>query len=111
MALAPCRVYLGWEEYRQSDLLAPIFKAFNAKQKCFNDDDIEIFLQKNSITYQKEVFSETRTSEKSRQVAIENALWHLNMAGVEPSASEIEGFIKGDTIKETVKSKIKLLVF
>lgn len=111
MALAPCRVYLGWEEYRQSDLLAPIFKAFNAKQKCFNDDDIEIFLQKNGITYQKEVFSETRTSEKPRQIAIENALWHLNMAGVEPSASELEGLIKGDTIKETVKSKIKLLVF
>lgn len=111
MALAPLRVFVGWEEYRQSDLLAPIFKAFNAKQKCFDDNDMENFLRKNKIEFKKKVFEETRHNEKPREIAIENALWHLNMAGIEPSVDELDKLIKGGTIKEVVKSKIKLLVF
>ncbi len=111
MTLAPLRVFVGWEEYRQSDFLEPIFKAFKARQKCFDDNDMENFLRKSGVKFQKEVFEETRCSEKPREIAIENALWHLNMAGVEPSIDEIAKFIKGETIKETLKSKIKLLVF
>ena len=111
MTLAPLRVFVGWEEYRQSDLLAPIFKAFNAKQKCFDDNDMENFLRKNKIEFKKKVFEETRHNEKPREIAIENALWHLNMAGIEPSVDELDKLINGDTIKEVVQSKIKLLVF
>ena len=111
MRLAPQRVYLGWEEYRQSDLLEPLFRAFEAGQRCFDDNDMENFLKKNAIKYVKEVFSEVRVNEKPREIAIENAMWHLNMAGVEPSEDELKALIKDEVIKETIKSKIKLLVF
>lgn len=111
MALAPLRIFVGWQEYRQSDFLEPIFKAFNAKQKCFDDDDMENFLRKNGIKFKKKVFEEIRHSEKPRAIAIENALWHLNMAGIEPSTDELDKLIKGESIKETIQSKIKLLVF
>ena len=109
--LAPCRIYLGWQEYRQSDFLEPIFKALGARQKCFNDDDIESYLKKEGIKFEKQVFDETRRNEKSKEVALENALWHLNMAGLEPSPQELEKFVKAETIIEVVKSKIKLLIF
>ena len=49
--LASCRIYLGWQEYRQSDFLEPIFKALGARQKCFNDDDIESYLKKEGIKF------------------------------------------------------------
>lgn len=111
LKLAPCRVYLGWEEYRQSDFLSPIFKAFGAKQKYFDDNDMENFLKCHNISFEKQVFEETRHNEKTREVAIENAIWHLNMAGFEPSINDLEKFVKTDTIQEIVKSKIKLLVF
>ena len=111
MALAPLRIFVGWQEYRQSDFLEPIFKAFNEKQKCFDDDDMENFLKKNGVEFKKKVFEEIRHNEKPRAIAIENALWHLNMAGIEPSADEISKLIKGESIKETIRSKIKLLVF
>lgn len=109
--LAPLRVFVGWEEYRQSDFLAPIFKAFGVKQKSCYTDEIENFLRQRGVRFQKEVFEEIRHTEKPRQIAIEGALWHLNMAGVEPSAREIEKLVTSETIKEVVKSKIKLLVF
>lgn len=111
LALATKRVYLGWQEYRQSDFLAPIFKAFNAKQKCFNDEDMEQFLKAQNINFTKEVFEEVRFNEKPRQIAIENALWHLNMAGIEPNLKELESLVKDEVIKEKVQSKIKVLVF
>lgn len=109
--LASLRIYLGWQEYRQSDFLTPIFKVFNAKQKCFNDDDMESYLKKQGIKFEKQIFDETRRNEKTREVAIENAMWHLNMAGIEPSVAELEELVKGELIVEVVKSKIKLLVF
>lgn len=109
--LAPLRVFVGWEEYRQSDFLAPLFKAFGAKQKSCYNDNIEDFLRQRGVKFQKEVFEEIRQNEKPRQIAIEGALWHLNMAGIEPSASEVEKLVVGEVVKEVVKSKIKLLMF
>lgn len=109
--LAPLRVFVGWEEYRQSDFLAPIFKAFGVKQKSCYTDEIENFLRQNGVKFKKEVFEEIRYNEKPRQIAIEGALWHLNMAGVERSAQEVGKLVTSQTIKEVIKSKIKLLVF
>lgn len=111
LELASIRVYLGWQEYRQSDFLAPLFKAFNAKQKCFNELDLENFLLRQGIIFHKESFEEIRTNKKSRKIAIENAMWHLNMAGIFPSTNELESLVTQEFITETVKSKIKLLVF
>lgn len=111
LELASIRVYLGWQEYRQSDFLAPLFKAFNAKQKCFNELDLENFLLRQGIIFHKESFEEIRTNKKPRKIAIENAMWHLNMAGIFPSTNELESLVTQEFITETVKSKIKLLVF
>lgn len=111
LKLAPLRVYVGWEEYRQSDFLMPILKAFGAKQKYFDENDMENFLKCHDISFEKHVFEETRHNQKTREVAIENAMWHLNMAGIEPNINELERFVQTETINEVVKSKIKLLVF
>lgn len=114
--LAPRHLYVGWEKYRQSDFLTPIFTALGAKQKCFNEDDLECFLKREKIPYERESFSETRTCQKDFAQALESAKWHLNMAQTQATPKELESLIKSHftthtTITETIKSKIKVLVF
>lgn len=109
--LAPLRIFIGWDEFRRSDFLTPIFQALGAKQKCFNDYDMERHLITKGIKYEKKVFCETRTDTKPREIAIESAMWHLNMAEAYPTKDELAAFIKDDTITETITSKMKLLVF
>lgn len=116
IALAPRHLYVGWEKYRESDFLIPIFKAFGAHQKCFNEDDIEAFLKREKIPYERESFSEIRSCEKDFTQALQSAKWHLNMAQSDPTPKELESLIKShfagrEFIKETIKSRIKVLVF
>lgn len=111
IALAPTRIFIGWDEFRHSDFLTPIFQALGAKQKCFNDYDMERHLITMGVKYEKKVFCETRTDTKPREIAIESAMWHLNMAESFPTKDELAAFIDGDTVTETITSRMKLLVF
>ncbi|EAK0878283.1 class I SAM-dependent methyltransferase [Campylobacter coli] len=108
--LAKFRIYLGWADYRKSDFLDPIFKHFDTEFKGIYKQDLESYLLENNIKFHKFVFDETRTVERKKDEAIENALWHLDMNGVKASKQDLESFVKGD-IKETIRSKIKLLIF
>lgn len=108
--LAKIKIYLGWADYRKSDFLDPIFKHFNTEFKGIYKQDLESYLLENNVKFHKFIFDETRIVERKKDEAIENALWHLNMNGVKASKQDLETFVKGD-IKETIQSKIKLLVF
>lgn len=108
--LAKFRIYLGWADYRKSDFLDPIFKHFDTEFEGIYKQDLESYLLENNMNFHKFVFDETRTVERKKDEAIENALWHLDMNGVKASKQDLEAFVKGD-IKETIRSKIKLLIF
>ncbi|ELN3700932.1 class I SAM-dependent methyltransferase [Campylobacter coli] len=110
MRFAKIRIYLGWADYRKSDFLDPIFKHFNTEFKGIYKQDLESYLLENNVKFHKFIFDETRIVERKKDEAIENTLWHLNMNGVKASKQDLETFVKGD-IKETIQSKIKLLVF
>ncbi|MBZ7964972.1 class I SAM-dependent methyltransferase, partial [Campylobacter sp. 2457A] len=107
--LASQKIYLGWADYRKSDFLDPIFKHFNTEFKGFYKKDLESFLLEKNINFYKFVFDEERVVYRSKDEAIENALWHLSMNNIKTNREKITKFIKSD-IKETIVSKIKLLV-
>ena len=110
MNLAPLRIYLGWQEFRQSDFLEPIFKHFDIKNKTKHEEDIESFLVQNHLSFSRFVFDETRKLTRSKEEALENASWHLQMSGFNPPKKELEKLIS-TSVNETISSKIKLLVF
>lgn len=110
MTLAPLRIYLGWADYRKSDFLDPIFRHFNTEFKGFYKKDLENFLIEKNIKFHKIIFNEMRVVQRSREEAIENALWHLDMNGVKTDKRILENFIK-EEVKEQIESKIKLLIF
>lgn len=109
--LAKVKIYLGWADYRKSDFLDPIFKHFNTEFKGFYKQDLESFLLEKDTKFHKFVFDETRIVERKKDEAIENALWHLDMNGIKTDFNELKNLVKEENIKETIKSKIKLLVF
>ena len=107
--LAQDKIYIAWADYRKSDFLDPIFTHFNTEFKGFYKQDFEQYLLKNNIAFKKFIFDEIRIAHRSKEEAIENALWHLNMNGINANKQDLEGFVKGD-IKETIKSKMKLII-
>ncbi len=110
MNLADVKIYLGWADYRKSDFLDPIFEHFKTEFKGFHKQDLEFFLKEKTIKFHKFLFNETRQAQRIRQEALENALWHLSMNGIDASKDELEKWVKSDII-ETIQSKIKLLIF
>ncbi|ARE79879.1 class I SAM-dependent methyltransferase [Campylobacter helveticus] len=107
--LAKVKIYLGWADYRKSDFLDPIFKHFKTEFKGFYKEDFESFLIKKNIAFHKAIFEEERFVQRTREEAIENVLWHLDMNGIKASKDEIKSLVKDD-VAETIKSKIKLLI-
>lgn len=111
LKLAKTRFYLGWASKRQSDMLEPIFKAFNCEFKALENTKLEHFLKQNNISYKKELFNEKRIKHMDKNQALNNALWHLKMHGKNVSLKELEPFFQSESITETIHSKIKLLIF
>lgn len=107
--LAPKKVYLGWASRRKSSFLDPIFEHFNTHFKCFYEEDLQGFLNAQNIPYEVEIFNETRVVKRDKESAIENALWHLSMNGVNANKQELESFAK-DEVEEIIEAKIKLLI-
>ncbi|MCW1545185.1 class I SAM-dependent methyltransferase, partial [Campylobacter jejuni] len=99
----------GWADYRKSDFLDPIFKYFNTKFKGFYKKDLENYLLEKNIFFHKIVFDETRKVQRTKEEAIENALWHLSMNKITTSKEAVSSFVENDII-ETIESKIKLLI-
>ncbi|HHP0356505.1 TPA: class I SAM-dependent methyltransferase [Campylobacter lari subsp. concheus] len=107
--LASKKVYLGWASRRKSSFLDPIFEHFNTHFKGFYEEDLQGFLNAQNIPYESEIFNETRVVKRDKESAIENALWHLSMNGVNASKRELESFVK-DEVEEIIEAKIKLLI-
>ncbi|WP_139454073.1 class I SAM-dependent methyltransferase [Campylobacter armoricus] len=109
LSLASKKVYLGWASRRKSSFLDPIFEHFNTHFKGFYEEDLQGFLNVQNISYESEIFNETRVVKRDKQSAIENALWHLNMNGINANKQELESFVK-DEVEEIIEAKIKLLI-
>ncbi|SUX12976.1 class I SAM-dependent methyltransferase [Campylobacter upsaliensis] len=107
--LAQKKIYLAWADLRKSDFLDPIFKHFNTEFKGFYKQDFESFLKKEGLAFKKVVFKEERLVERTRKEAIENALWHLHMNGINAKKCELESLILGD-VREKIVAKIKLII-
>ncbi|HHY2126948.1 TPA: class I SAM-dependent methyltransferase [Campylobacter jejuni] len=107
--LAKIKIYLGWADYRKSDFLDPIFKYFNTEFKGFYKKDLESYLLEKNIFFHKIVFDEIRKVQRTKEEAIENALWHLSMNKITVSKETVSSFVENDII-ETIESKIKLLI-
>ncbi|MDL0104105.1 class I SAM-dependent methyltransferase [Campylobacter felis] len=107
--LAQKKIYLAWADLRKSDFLDPIFKHFNTEFKGFYKEDFESFLLENDIDFHKVIFEERRVVKRTREEAIENALWHLDMNGIKVEKNELESLILGD-VREKIVAKIKLII-
>ncbi|ELW6762425.1 class I SAM-dependent methyltransferase, partial [Campylobacter jejuni] len=71
--------------------------------------DLENYLLEKNIFFHKIVFDETRKVQRTKEEAIENALWHLSMNGINTNKQELESFVK-DEVEEIIEAKIKLLI-
>ncbi len=71
--------------------------------------DLENYLLEKNIFFHKIVFDETRKVQRTKEEAIENALWHLSMNKITTSKEAVSSFVENDII-ETIESKIKLLI-
>ncbi|EAI0955158.1 class I SAM-dependent methyltransferase, partial [Campylobacter jejuni] len=71
--------------------------------------DLENYLLEKNIFFHKIVFDETRKVQRTKEEAIENALWHLSMNKITTSKETVSSFVEND-ITETIESKIKLLI-
>ncbi|HEC1766362.1 TPA: class I SAM-dependent methyltransferase [Campylobacter lari] len=109
LSLASKKVYLGWASRRKSSFLDPIFERFNTHFKGFCEEDLQSFLNAQNIPYEYEIFNETRVVKRDKESAIENALWHLGMNGINANKQELESFVK-DEVEELIEAKIKLLI-
>ncbi|EAK5847667.1 class I SAM-dependent methyltransferase [Campylobacter lari] len=107
--LASKKVYLGWASRRKSSFLDPVFEHFSTHFKGFYEEDLQGFLNAQNIPYEVEIFNETRVVKRDKESAIENALWHLSMNGLNVNKQELESFVK-DEVEEIIEAKIKLLV-
>ncbi|EAL4874466.1 class I SAM-dependent methyltransferase, partial [Campylobacter jejuni] len=85
------------------------FKYFNTEFKGFYKKDLENYLLEKNIFFHKIVFDETRKVQRTKEEAIENALWHLSMNGINTNKQELESFVK-DEVEEIIEAKIKLLI-
>ncbi|EAK0980428.1 class I SAM-dependent methyltransferase [Campylobacter lari] len=108
LSLASKKVYLGWASRRKSSFLDPIFEHFNTHFKGFYEEDLQSFLNTQNIPYEYEIFNETRVVKRDKQSAIENALWHLSMNGINANKQELESFVK-DEVEEIIEANIKIL--
>ncbi|EJA9305557.1 class I SAM-dependent methyltransferase [Campylobacter lari] len=109
LSLASKKVYLGWASRRKSSFLDPVFEHFSTHFKGFYESDLQGFLNTQNIPYECEIFNETRVVKRDKQSAIENALWHLSMNGINTNKQELESFVK-DEVEEIIEAKIKLLI-
>ncbi|MBX9195086.1 class I SAM-dependent methyltransferase, partial [Campylobacter jejuni] len=90
--LASKKVYLGWASRRKSSFLDPIFEHFNTEFKGFYKKDLENYLLEKNIFFHKIVFDETRKVQRTKEEAIENALWHLSMNKITTSKEAVSSF-------------------
>lgn len=114
--LGNLRVYMNWEEPRKSTLLDPFFELYGKKDLGKNRAVyLQNYLESKNTSYQTEILNETRTIKRNFKETCENVFWHLEISGLKFDKNEvkriIQNQIKDGFINDTVKSKMRILVF
>lgn len=116
MDLGNLRIYLNWEEPKNSSMLDPFYKIYKRNDKNKNiASNLQNFLIKNNISYKTEVLKEIRLANRSFNEAFENTIWHLEINGIKYDEGEIKNTLlkmqKDGFIEDVIKSKMRVLVF
>lgn len=116
MDLGNLRIYLNWEEPKNSSMLDPFYKIYKRNDKNKNTaSNLQNFLIKNNISYKTEVLREIRSANRSLNEAFENTIWHLEINGIKYDEDEIKNTLlkmqKNGFIEDVIKSKMRVLVF
>lgn len=116
MDLGNLRIYLNWEEPKNSSMLDPFYKIYKRNDKNKNTaSNLQNFLIKNNISYKTEVLKEIRTANRSFNEAFENTIWHLEINGIKYDENKIKNTLlkmqKDGFIEDVIKSKMRVLVF
>lgn len=116
MDLGNLRIYLNWEEPKNSSMLDPFYKIYKRNDKNKNTaSNLQNFLIKNNISYKTEVLREIRSVNRSLNEAFENTIWHLEINGIKYDEGEIKNTLlkmqKDGFIEDVIKSKMRVLVF
>lgn len=116
MDLGNLRIYLNWEEPKNSSMLDPFYKIYKRNDKNKNTaSNLQNFLIKNNISYKTEVLKEIRSANRSFNEAFENTIWHLEINGIKYDEDEIKKTLlkmqKNGFIEDVIKSKMRVLVF
>lgn len=114
--LGNLRIYLNWEEPKNSSMLEPFYKIYRKNDKNKNTaSNLQNFLIKNNISYKTEVLKEIRVANRSFNEAFENTIWHLEINGIKYDEGEIKNTLlkmqKDGFIEDVIKSKMRVLVF
>ena len=114
--LGNLRIYLNWEEPKNSSMLDPFYKIYKRNDKNKNTaSNLQNFLIKNNISYKTEVLKEIRSANRSFNEAFENTIWHLEISGIKYNEGEIKNTLlkmqKDGFIEDVIKSKMRVLVF
>ncbi|MCZ6104474.1 class I SAM-dependent methyltransferase [Campylobacter ureolyticus] len=116
MNLGNLRIYLNWEEPKNSSMLEPFYKIYKKNDKNKNTaSNLQNFLIKNNISYKTEVLKEIRSANRSFNEAFENTIWHLEISGIKYDENKIKNTLlkmqKDGFIEDVIKSKMRVLVF
>lgn len=114
--LGNLRIYLNWEEPKNSSMLEPFYKIYKKNDKNKNTaSNLQNFLIKNNISYKTEVLKEIRSANRSFNEAFENTIWHLEISGIKYDENKIKNTLlkmqKDGFIEDVIKSKMRVLVF
>ena len=114
--LADLRVYMNWEEPRNSSLVQPFFEKYGKNHLGKNTAlKLQEYLDNNCISYKTEILDETRVAKRDFEEACENAIWHLEISGLKFNKDEVCDVIKSNLIdgyvEDTIRSKMRILVF
>lgn len=116
MDLGNLRIYLNWEEPKNSSMLDLFYKIYKRNDKNKNTaSNLQNFLIKNNISYKTEVLREIRSANRSLNEAFGNTIWHLEINGIKYDEDEIKNTLlkmqKDGFIEDVIKSKMRVLVF
>ncbi|MGH1601200.1 methyltransferase domain-containing protein [Campylobacter majalis] len=113
---AKVKIFINFNRPRHSDLLEVFFKHYGINNRDGGSaSELKSWLQSNNISYNQLFFGESRMAKRSKNEALQNIFWHLEICGTKYSKKEVEqvfnSLYKNDVIEEKIDSLITLFVF
>lgn len=107
-------VYVGWGRKRSAPLLERAFELHGAKLHLpFGAPGASVFLKEMGYDAQVEYSEEVWEHEMSIEDAIEEMCWHIEIGGVTPDRSIVEGLIRSeftDRVKHAHRVETGLII-